>query len=104
MGLAIVTINDKQIAVEPGTTILEAANKLNIHIPTLCHLDMHDIKMVNKVASCRVCVVEVAGRRNLAPACATPVTDGTHPHSIPSAIKPAGPSSSCCSPTTPSTV
>ncbi|HOG64239.1 MAG TPA: NADH-dependent [FeFe] hydrogenase, group A6 [Spirochaetota bacterium] len=76
MGLAIVTINDKQIAVEPGTTILEAANKLNIHIPTLCHLDMHDIKMVNKVASCRVCVVEVAGRRNLAPACATPVTDG----------------------------
>ena len=32
--------------------------------------------MVNKAASCRICVVEVEGRRNLAPACATPATDG----------------------------
>jgi NADH-quinone oxidoreductase subunit G len=76
MGLKIVTINDKQIAVEPGTTILEAAKRLNIHIPTLCHLDMHDLKMVNQVASCRICVVEVEGKANLAPSCATPVFNG----------------------------
>lgn len=76
MSLNIVTINGKQTAVEPGVTILEAARRLNIHIPTLCHLDLHDLKCVNKVASCRICVVEVQGRRNLAPACATPVTDG----------------------------
>lgn len=54
----------------------EAAKELNIKIPTLCHLDLHDIKMVNQAASCRVCVVEVEGRRNLAPACATPVFEG----------------------------
>lgn len=70
------TINDQKVAVEPGSTILEAARKLNIKIPTLCHLDLHDLKMVNKGASCRVCVVEVEGRRNLAPSCATPVVEG----------------------------
>ena len=71
-----ITIDDTQVMVEPGTTILEAARKVGIHIPTLCHLDLHDTKMVNQSASCRICVVEVEGRKNLAPACATPVTDG----------------------------
>lgn len=70
------TINNQKVSVEEGSTILEAAKKLNIKIPTLCHLDLHDIKMVNKGASCRVCVVEVEGRKNLAPSCATPVVDG----------------------------
>ena len=70
------TINHQEVAVEEGSTILEAANKLNIKIPTLCHLDLHDLKMVNNGASCRVCVVEVEGRRTLAPSCATPVTEG----------------------------
>jgi len=69
-------IDGKEIEVEKGTTILEAAKRLNIKIPTLCHLDLHDIKMVNKAASCRVCVVEIEGRKNLAPSCATPVSDG----------------------------
>ena len=70
------TINGKHVEVPAGTTILDAAKKLDIHIPTLCHLDLHDIKMVNQGASCRVCMVEVAGRRTLAPACATPVVAG----------------------------
>ena len=70
------SINGKHVEVPEGATILEAANKLDIHIPTLCHFDLHDISMVNQVATCRVCMVEVAGRRNLAPACATPVTPG----------------------------
>ncbi len=76
MGVINLTINNKKISVESGTTILEAAGKLNIKIPTLCHLNLHDIKMVNKSASCRVCVVEVEGRKTLAPSCATPVTEG----------------------------
>lgn len=76
MSVCVVTINGSQIAVEAGTTILEAARKLNINIPTLCHFEMCDLGVINKPASCRICVVEVKGRRNLAPACATPVMDG----------------------------
>ncbi|NLK97274.1 NADH-dependent [FeFe] hydrogenase, group A6 [Defluviitalea saccharophila] len=71
-----VTIDGKQVEIPKGSTVLQAAQKAGVHIPTLCHLDLHDIKMVNKAASCRICVVEVEGRRNLAPACATPVADG----------------------------
>lgn len=70
------TINGKPVEVTEGSTILEAAKSVNIKIPTLCHLDLHDIKMINKTASCRVCVVEVEGRKTLAPACATPVAEG----------------------------
>lgn len=75
LSLVTITINNRQIQVEEGTTILEAAKLLNIKIPTLCHLNLHDTKMVNQTASCRVCMVEVDGRRNLAPSCATPVFD-----------------------------
>lgn len=73
LSLVTVNINNRQVQVEEGATILEAAKLLNIKIPTLCHLNLHDTKMVNQTASCRVCMVEVEGRRNLAPACATPV-------------------------------
>ena len=75
LSLVTVTINNRRILVEDGTTILEAAKLLNIKIPTLCHLNLHDTKMVNQTSSCRVCMVEVDGRRNLAPSCATPVFD-----------------------------
>jgi NADH-quinone oxidoreductase subunit G len=70
------TINGSSITVPAGTTILEASKQVGVKIPTLCHMDLHDLKAVNRVASCRVCVVEVEGRRNLAPACATKVTEG----------------------------
>jgi len=76
MSYVKVTIDGKQVEIPTGSTVLQAAQKVGIHISTLCHLDLHDIKMVNKSASCRICVVEVEGRRNLAPACATPVFDG----------------------------
>ncbi len=69
-------INGKQVDVPEGTTILDAAKKLDVHIPTLCHLDLHDLKMVNQGATCRVCMVEVDGRRALAPACATQAVQG----------------------------
>ncbi len=71
-----IVIDGKDIVVPKGSTVLEAAKELGITIPTLCHLDLHDTKMVNQTASCRVCVVEVEGRRNLAPSCATPVVEG----------------------------
>jgi NADH-quinone oxidoreductase subunit G len=71
-----VTINNIDAQVPEGTTILEAAKGLGIHIPTLCHLDLHDIKMVNQVGTCRVCMVDVEGRRNLLPSCSTQVTPG----------------------------
>ena len=69
-------INDQPVSVEAGSTILEAAEKLEIRIPTLCHFSMDCFHVEHRCASCRVCVVEVEGRPNLAPACATPVTEG----------------------------
>ncbi|HPC97201.1 MAG TPA: NADH-dependent [FeFe] hydrogenase, group A6 [Sedimentisphaerales bacterium] len=64
-----VTIDDHRIKVPLGTTILEAARQLGIHIPTLCH---HDDLCVAGV--CRVCVVEVEGQRTLQASCAYPIT------------------------------
>lgn len=69
-------INNKVVEVEKGTTILEAAKKLNIKIPSLCHMDLHDIKFVNKLASCRVCLVEDLDKNSLVPSCATFVKEG----------------------------
>lgn len=71
-----IKINDIEVIVPEGTTILQAASEVNVKIPTLCHLNLHDLKAVNRAASCRVCMVEINGRRNLAPACATNVADG----------------------------
>lgn len=72
-----IKINDQNINVPIGITILEAAHQIGIRIPTLCHLDLHDIKMVNRTSSCRVCMVELSkgnNRNDLVPACVTPVT------------------------------
>jgi NADH-quinone oxidoreductase subunit G/NADP-reducing hydrogenase subunit HndD len=71
-----VKINDHYLNVPQGTTILQAAKQVGVKIPTLCHLDLKEFKMVNKVASCRVCMVEVEGRPSLATACSTKVQDG----------------------------
>lgn len=76
MKLVNATINNKKIEVPEGTTILKAAESINIHIPTLCHFKLNDDITINDPGSCRVCVVEVEGRRNLAPACSTPVSNG----------------------------
>jgi NADP-reducing hydrogenase subunit HndD len=70
------TIDNKQIEVAKGTTILKAAKEVGIHIPTLCYLHLGDLNIENKPAGCRVCVVEIEGRKNLAPACATDCNEG----------------------------
>ena len=74
------TIDGRQIAVEKGTTILDAAKSCGIEIPTLCHIKLKGTCVDNHPASCRLCVVEVAGRRNLAPACATTCMEGMEVH------------------------
>ena len=71
-----IKIDNKELKVAPGTTILDAAKSVGINIPTLCYLHLHDFDITNKPAGCRVCVVEVKGRRNLAPACATDCFEG----------------------------
>ena len=76
MEMIKVTIDNKLIEVEKGTSILDAAHTVGINIPTLCYLHLHDLEITNKPAGCRVCVVEVKGRRNLAPACVTECTEG----------------------------
>ncbi len=68
-------IDHKNIEVPKGTTILDAAAQVGIDIPTLCHMKLHDMNIENKPGGCRVCVVEVKGRRNLAPACCTEVAE-----------------------------
>lgn len=69
-------IDRHEITVPEGTTVLEAARMIGINIPTLCHIDLKGTCIKNKPASCRICVVEIEGRRNLAPACATKCTEG----------------------------
>ena len=70
------TIDNIPVTVAAGTTILDAAQSIGIDIPTLCHIDLKGTCVKNNPASCRICVVEVEGRRNLAPSCATMVAEG----------------------------
>lgn len=71
MGKVHVTIDGIQVYVPDDYTILEAAKEINIHIPTLCFL-----KEVNEIGCCRMCLVEVKGRRNFEAACVFPVSEG----------------------------
>lgn len=76
MELIKLIIDNKPVEVEPGTTVLKAARKVGIEIPTMCYFDLGDMNIENKPGGCRLCVVEIEGRRNLAPACATDCTPG----------------------------
>ncbi len=79
-----VTIDNKLVEVEKGTTIYKAAKDLGIDIPVLCYMNLEDLGIENKPGGCRICVVEVEGRNNLAPSCSTNVWDGmvVHTHSM----------------------
>lgn len=69
-------INGIHIEVENGTSILDAAKKININLPTLCHMYMVDGKTRNCKGTCRVCVVEIEGKEGLVPSCATEIREG----------------------------
>jgi NADP-reducing hydrogenase subunit HndD len=76
MEMLKLTIDNKQVEVPRGTTILKAAKLVGVEVPTLCYMDLGDLKIEHKPGGCRVCVVEVEGRRNLAPSCCTEVSEG----------------------------
>ena len=65
------TIDGKEVEVERGATVLKAAKKANIDIPTLCFL-----KEINQAGDCRMCIVEIEGRRGFVPSCITLAEDG----------------------------
>lgn len=69
------TIDETQVEVKEGTTILEAARKAGIDIPTLCYL-----KEINEIGDCRMCIVEVEGRRGFATSCVQKAEEGMVVH------------------------
>ena len=64
-------IDNQEVNVEKGTTILNAAASVGIKIPTLCFL-----KDLNEIGACRVCIVEIKGKDALVAACNTAVEEG----------------------------
>lgn len=68
--LVTLTIDGASVTVPAGTTVLEAAKKAHINIPTLCYL-----KDVNGIGACRICMVD-SGARSLQAACVLPVAEG----------------------------
>ena len=71
MEMVNVMIDGVSVQVEAGSTVLQAAQKAGINIPTLCYL-----KDVNQLGACRVCLVEVKGAKALQPSCVYPVREG----------------------------
>lgn len=69
--MVTLTIDEQEIKVPKGITILEAAKQAGIDIPTLCFL-----KDINEVGDCRMCIVEVEGRRGFATSCIQKVEEG----------------------------
>ncbi len=66
-----VRIDNYDLSVEEGTTIMEAAKKAGVFIPHLCFL-----KGINEISACKVCMVEIQGKSKLVTACSTPVAEG----------------------------
>ncbi len=66
-----VKINGISVTVPAGTTVLDAARKAGVEIPTLCYL-----RDINEIGACRICLVEATGARGPIPACVAKVSDG----------------------------
>ena len=71
MEMVNLKVNGIPVSVPKGSTILEAARKAGVEIPTLCYM-----KDKNEIGACRICVVEATGARGLVTACVYPVTEG----------------------------
>lgn len=65
------TINNRQITVSDGTTVLQAARENDIYIPTLC-----DDARLEPYGGCRLCIVQIKGMPRPVTACTTPVAEG----------------------------
>jgi predicted molibdopterin-dependent oxidoreductase YjgC len=70
MNHVTLSIDNREVTVEEGTSVFEAARKAGIHIPHLCY--RNDL---TPFAGCRLCIVEVEGARSLAASCAYPVAN-----------------------------
>jgi len=66
-----IEVNNNIITANPGDTILDALTQNGMSVPTLCHM-----KGLFPTGACRMCVVEVEGRKNLVTACSEPVVEG----------------------------
>lgn len=73
-----ININGNIVKAKAGETILEVSQRHGFHIPTLCHLNLHDMDYTNHPVSCRICMVEVVenGNSRLVPSCDTRVKEG----------------------------
>ena len=78
------TIDNREVEVENGTTVFQAARQMGIDIPALCYMKLDNLGVENRPGGCRICVVEIEGRRNLAPSCSTACTPGmvVHTHTM----------------------
>ena len=96
MNTVKLTINEQEVEIESGKTVLEAARSADIYIPTLCHhpdlppakggrpaaaVYQGEVKIENSMPDepdkgCGLCVVEIEGESDLVGSCATPVRDG----------------------------
>ncbi len=76
MPLVTVTIDTTKVQVEKGSTVLDAAKRAGIKIPTLCTWP----EIGHQPGACRVCVVEVEGMKNLVASCVYPVENGMVVH------------------------
>jgi len=75
MSLCSLRIDDQDVAIAAGSSVLQAAREARIAIPTLCFLEG-----LSAVAACRMCLVEVSDNDTLLPACITPVQEGMQVH------------------------
>lgn len=82
--MVTVTIDDKKVEVPAGTTVLNAARKAGVEIPTLC-----DHPQLTPYGGCRLCLVEVEGARTLQPSCTMPVADNMVVHTDSAKIREA---------------
>ena len=73
--LITLTIDGTEVKVKEGATILDAARQANIDIPTLCFL-----KEINEMGDCRMCIVEVEGRKGFATSCIQKAEEGMVVH------------------------
>lgn len=69
-------INNIDVSIENGKTILDACQKANIKVPTLCNMKMIDNTSQNCKGTCRVCMVELKEKGKLVPACSELARDG----------------------------
>ena len=70
-GQVTLTVDGQEVICERGDTILDAAQRIGIHIPTLCYEPR-----LPATAACRMCIVEVEGARKMIPSCSAAVSDG----------------------------